>query len=96
MSFLKVYNLKRDKKIPKEAIYVGRGTKWGNPYIMGKDGTRAQVLNKFKRFVLPHLEVRELKGKSLICFCSPEACHADLIMKKANLGVKQWKSPNRK
>lgn len=87
MTSIKVYNKKLDKEIPSSAVYVGRGSNWGNPYVIGRDGTREQVILKFKRFILPDLDVKELKGKSLVCFCAPEACHADLILKKAN-GVK--------
>lgn len=86
MTSTKVYNIRLDSDIPLDAVYVGRGTKWGNPYIIGRDGTREQVIQKFKLFVLPDLDVRELKGKSLVCFCTPQACHAQLILKKANGG----------
>lgn len=96
MPSIKVYNLRRDKNIPLDAVYVGRGTKWGNPYIRGRDGTKEQVIEKFKHFVLPDLDVRELKGKSLICFCAPSACHADLILKKANGGKIEKQSTRNK
>ena len=46
----KVWN-KRDPKTPKEAVYVGRPTKWGNPYVIGKDGTRAEVIEKYRAFL---------------------------------------------
>ena len=26
--------------IPQGAIYIGRGSKWGNPFVIGKDGSR--------------------------------------------------------
>lgn len=69
-------------------IYVGRPSKWGNPFIIGKDGTRAEVIEKYRQYLLssPALisALPELKGKSLICHCSPLACHADILMEFAN------------
>ncbi len=84
----KVYN-KRDKDIPKDAIYVGRPSKFGNPFIVGRDGTREQVVSKFKQATLSDQVfiaevVGELKGKDLVCWCAPEACHADILMEIAN------------
>lgn len=82
-----VYN-KRDKDIPAGAVYVGRPTKWGNPYVIGKDGSRADVIEKFEEALLlddvgmDHLE--ELRGKDLVCWCAPLPCHADVLMKYAN------------
>lgn len=70
--------------IPKGSVYVGRGTAWGNPFHIGIHGTRAQVIERFEREILPDLDVRYLRGKDLVCFCAPRACHADLLLKKAN------------
>lgn len=67
-----------------DAVYVGRGSPWGNPYLIGRDGTRNQVCDKFEKFILPELDVTELRGQDLICFCAPLRCHADSLLKKAN------------
>ncbi len=85
---VKVYN-KRDTNIPADAVYVGRHTVFGNPFVIGWDGTREEVIAKFKNHLLsnPQLMQRvkqELKGKSLICWCAPAACHADVLMHYAN------------
>ena len=65
-------------------VYIGRPSKWGNPYEIGIDGTRAQVIEKYRRYVLRHpkllASVRELKGKRLGCFCKPKACHGDVLV----------------
>lgn len=83
----KVYN-KRDKDYPKDAVYVGRPSKWGNPYIIGKDGTREECINKYRMdFLEDHDKeqiIHELKGKDLVCWCAPEACHADVLLEIAN------------
>lgn len=83
---MKVWNKNKTKQkdIPAGAIYVGRGTPWGNPFIIGVHGDRAEVIRRFECEVLPSLDVSALKGKDLICWCAPLPCHADLLMKKAN------------
>jgi len=75
-----VYN--RSKWSPARAVYVGRGSPWGNPFIMGTHGSRADVLSKFKCEVLPNLDLEELVGRDLSCWCWPKPCHADLIIEE--------------
>lgn len=69
-------------------IYIGRGSIWGNPYIIGKDGTRAEVIAKYKKYLLTNTflmgKIIELKGKRLGCWCAPEACHGDVLAELAN------------
>ncbi len=70
--------------VPPNAVYVGRGSRWGNPFKIGVDGDRQEVCNKFEKLILPGLDVTFLKGKDLVCFCAPLRCHADALLKKAN------------
>jgi hypothetical protein len=82
----KVLNKYKDK-IPKDAVYCGRGSKWGNPYIIGRDGTRIEVIELYSINVLPKFteeELEELRGRDLVCFCVPNPCHCDLLLKEAN------------
>lgn len=84
----RVWN-KRHKGIPKDAVYVGRPTEWGNPYLIGVDGTREEVVEKFRQSVLKEPEYIDLikiklKGKDLVCWCAPKACHADILLEIAN------------
>lgn len=69
-------------------VYCGRPSKWGNPFEIGKDGNREQVIQKFKEYLLKHptlfSEVKELKGKVLGCWCAPKACHCDILAEIAN------------
>jgi hypothetical protein len=81
--FPKVWNRKTDK-VPQGAVYCGRPSKWGNPFVMGKDGSRGEVCDRFEREILPELDVSSLRGKHLVCFCAPLRCHCDAILKKAN------------
>jgi Domain of unknown function (DUF4326) len=80
---LRVLN-KRHVGIPAGAVYIGRGSPWGNPFKIGEDGTRDEVCDRFEREVLPALDVSALRGKDLVCFCAPRRCHGDAILRKAN------------
>lgn len=80
---MRVYN-KHHRDAPKDAVYVGRGSPWGNPFVLDKDGDRDAVCDKFEQEVLPELDVSSLRGRSLVCFCAPNRCHADAILRKAN------------
>ena len=71
--------------IPHDAVYIGRPSKWGNPFVIGKDGTREQVVAKYRQWILSRPEMvasakRELAGKDLVCFCAPRACHGDILL----------------
>jgi hypothetical protein len=69
-------------------IYIGRPTKWGNPFKIGKDGNREEVIQKYRRYLLgrPDLmeSLKDLKGKTLGCWCKPEACHGDVLAELAD------------
>ncbi len=69
---------------PHDAIYVGRGSPWGNPFRIGKHGNRQQVIERFRREVLSTLDLTRLRGRHLVCFCSPLPCHADILLEHAN------------
>ncbi len=75
---------KHRHEIPKGAAYIGRGSRWGNPFKIGEHGDRDEVCDRFEREILPTLDVSELRGKDLVCFCAPHRCHGDAILKKAN------------
>lgn len=79
-----VVHNKRAGTAPADAVYVGRGSPWGNPFKIGWDGSRAEVINKFERLRLPHLDLAPLRGKHLVCFCAPRRCHADVLLREAN------------
>ena len=83
---LRALNKHNDRNIPTNAIYCGRGSPWGNPFKIGRDGTRDDVCDKFENEILPTLDVSMLRGKDLVCFCAPMRCHCDAILRKANRG----------
>lgn len=65
-------------------IYIGRPSCWGNPFIEGKHGTREEVIEKYRQYVLkdPLLmsRIMELDGKVLGCWCYPKPCHGDVLI----------------
>ena len=70
-------------------VYCGRGSPWGNPFVIGQDGSRDDVCNKYEKMVEnnPKLKARvreKLRGKSLVCFCKPARCHGDYLLAVAN------------
>lgn len=70
------------------AVYVGRPSKWGNPFVIGKDGSREAVIEKFRIWIQkqPHLmaALPELRGYHLECWCAPLPCHGDVLLELAN------------
>lgn len=75
------------KKEPYD-VYIGRPSKWGNPFEIGKDGSRGEVIVKYKEYVLGQKELmdslHELRDKTLACWCSPMACHGDVLAELAD------------
>jgi hypothetical protein len=75
------------KKAPYD-IYIGRPSKWGNPFKIGPDGTREEVIAKYKEWFKKQPEltnsITELKGKVLGCWCKPHSCHGDFLAALAN------------
>lgn len=76
------------KKEPYD-IYIGRPSKWGNPFVIGKDGTREEVIDKYKEWLLKQddlmKDIKSLKGKILGCWCAPQSCHGDVLAELANV-----------
>jgi hypothetical protein len=64
-------------------VYIGRGGIWGNPFRIGKDGNRAQVILRYAEWIMDQPEllarVGELKGKTLGCWCAPLNCHGEVL-----------------
>lgn len=64
-------------------VYIGRPSKWGNPFRIGPDGYREEVIRKYRDWIgkQPELlkSLPELEGKRLGCFCKPLACHGDVL-----------------
>lgn len=75
-------------------LYIGRAngaipaSKWANPWIIGKDGTREEVIARYEDYVRadPVLmaSLPEIRGKILGCWCAPQHCHGDTLIKLLN------------
>ena len=71
-------------------IYVGRPTKWGNPFAIGKDGDRVTVVRMYRKWLQRRMiegvlnPKAELRGQDLVCWCAPLPCHADVLLEYAN------------
>jgi len=72
-------------------VYIGRGKCpvtgepgiWGNPFVIGQDGTREEVVAKYSPWILKQPEIIKnlylLKGKTLGCWCNVSPCHGHVI-----------------
>ena len=83
---------KRGLEKDPNSVYVGRrfgpfkeNSKWANPFIIGKNGTREEVIAKYRTYLLANEELisalPELRETVLICWCKQdELCHADVLI----------------
>lgn len=85
-----VINLKRE---PFD-VRIDRQSKWGNPFIIGKDGTRAEVIAKYRRWIVTQPKLMaalpELEGKRLGCWCKPSICHGDVLAELLQKQAHPW------
>ena len=83
----RVFN--RRRRYPREAVYIGRGSKWGNPFRIGQSGTREEVIEEYRWYIAGRvargeISFEELRGKDLVCYCAPLPCHGDYLLQVAN------------
>lgn len=85
MAQTKVINVYKDGQ---PDIFIGRPSPWGNPYKIGVDGTREEVVEKYRQWIQEQPRLLSLlpvlKGKTLGCFCKPKACHGDVLVELVN------------
>lgn len=84
-----------NSKIDSYDIYIGRGSKWSNPFVMKSEKDRNDVVLKYTIWINSQrdllLSLSELKDKRLGCFCAPRACHGDVLKKLAESRyIKNW------
>lgn len=83
-------------------VYIGRAGNgrdgyFGNPFPLRAGEERGSTLEKYREYFLKRLEtdsefkekVLSLQGKTLGCFCSPNACHGDIIAEYVNIYYEQ-------
>lgn len=74
---------------PPGARYIGRGTVAGNPFRIGRDGTRDEVCDKYEAMVEADPELKDqviayCAGRDLACHCKPKRCHGDYLHRISN------------
>ena len=95
-----VVNLKHEPKLREafeyahvvdNTVLIDRRTKWGNPYKLGADGDREQVIARYRADLWRRIragevtleELAELDGCWLACWCEPLPCHGDVLARAA-------------
>ena len=76
--------------MPPNTVYVGRGSAFGNPFIIGAHGTAEEVVKKYRDHIQALLDAKDpdfkdglgkLHGKNLACWCELSSpCHADVLL----------------
>ena len=93
--------LNKRGRIIEPSVYIGRPSKWGNPFShLASTGTLAEFMVASREEAIEQYEVwlqtrpdlieaakKELRGKNLVCWCAPLACHGDILLKIANEGA---------
>lgn len=72
--------------------YPKQSSIWANPYKIGRDGDRNTVLTKYEVYIKNRLErepflmdeLDRLRGKTFGCWCAPEPCHGNILVKILN------------
>jgi hypothetical protein len=79
--------------MPPNTVYVGRPTKWGNPFEPSRFMTREECVEAFRDVIMcpvcveenREMAIKELGGKDLCCWCPlDKPCHADILLDLAN------------
>jgi len=87
-----VHNLRCDSMRPGD-IRIDRRTEFGNEFVIGRDGARAEVIAKFEAAERARLagpdgaarraKVRQMHGRRLFCWCAPQLCHGNVYARLA-------------
>jgi hypothetical protein len=78
-------------RAPEGAIFIGRPSRWGNPFPITRAQPREVVVERYRRDLWRRVqagdvtleELAGLHGKHLACFCKPYACHGDVLERAA-------------
>ena len=95
---MRTYVVNKRPVLPVGGLYIGRGSKWGNPFVIGRDGTREDVVGLHLMWLRGQIEAPEgqipptfreiraaLSQQPLLCFCAPKLCHGDNYV-----GICEW------
>lgn len=83
--------MRRERMLPGD-VRIDRATIYGNPFRIGRDGTRAEVIAKYERMIRDNLKkehdygiedtqeaIKDLRGRRLFCWCAPAPCHGNVL-----------------
>lgn len=101
---ISIGNKSKDDK----GVYVGRPSLFGNPFEIGRDGTRSEVIEKyeiyfknrletddvFKNQFLKLVDTAESQDICLVCWCHPKRCHAEIIRRYIDIELNNRKMHN--
>lgn len=84
------YSSPRARKL---SVYIGRPSKWGNPYPLVNEARRDQVCDEYEIYIATRLinadivdeDFREFDGKNMLCYCKPKRCHGDTLLLLYNM-----------
>lgn len=104
MKVLNFYHL--GKTIPEGAVYIGRAmphmglkaSKFANPFKLKEDEPRGSTIQRYKEWLWEQIrcgkitleDLLELESKDLVCFCSPQPCHGDVLIAAVAWARKEW------
>lgn len=82
----------KDKITEKKERFPKESSKFCNPFKVGKDGTREEVIEKYEKYIKEKIivnnelkeELIKMKNKNLGCWCYPEKCHGDILINIIN------------
>lgn len=88
---------KRTHRPQEDDVYIGRPSRWGNPFVIGRGADREFVIEKFRQWLWNEIksghisleELAELQHKTLVCWCSPAPCHGDVLARAADWAAEQ-------
>ena len=71
--------------IPVDAVYIGRPSPWGNPFVVNQPQGRQIAIKRFREYADFMVSnnpdwLEPLRGKDLVCYCKPLECHGDVLM----------------
>ena len=74
-----------------DVVRIDRRTRWGNPFLIGRHGGREEVIERYRGWLwnklqsgeIPLAQLASLNGKKLACWCHPQPCHGDVLVKAA-------------
>ena len=68
-------------------VRIDRATRWGNPFRIGPDGTRAEVIARYRTLLWAQIrsgaitleDLAALHGCTFLCWCAPLPCHGEVL-----------------